>query len=186
MAWEIVTKQEVRSVHPMDVTEMPDLWSEMVEALIRQHLSSPNLGKPASVTEVHSGDGTSMLLVKSPPIDSVTSITVAQATLTSADYVVFPNHIQLKHQVFPEGNLNVEVTYVSGGTVDPTVKLAAVAMIAAIANYQGRHGADASMKWANVDQQMAGEETPTRNIGLTSHLKTIMKRVLRRNRVRAS
>jgi hypothetical protein len=92
----------------------------------------------------------------------------------------------MKEMNFIEGNLNVEVTYMSGSTeIDPTVKLAAIAMIAAMANYYGTHGSDSSLKWAVADEQSAGEPSPNRNIGLTSHLQRIMKRILRRERVRA-
>ena len=186
MAWEIVTKQEVADVHPINLDNMPDIWSETVEALIRQHMSSPNLGKPASVTEIHDGNGTNMLSVHAPPIQSVTSLTIQTVVVTSDEYVVYPNYIKLKDMNFVEGTLNVEITYMSGNTVvDPTVKLAAIAMIAAIANYKGTHGADSSLKWSQVDDQQAGEATPNRNIGLTSHLTRIMKRILRRERVRA-
>ena len=79
----------------------------------------------------------------------------------------------------------MKVSYVSGSSVmNDVVRLAAAAMIVAIVNYRKRSGADSSIKWGTADQK-AGEETPNQNIGLTSHLVTIMKRLLKRARVRA-
>jgi hypothetical protein len=85
MSWEIVTKQEVADVHPMDVDNMPDIWSATVEALIRQYMSSPNLGKPVEVTEIHSGDGTKILIVRKPPIQSVSSLLVSTVSVASSE-----------------------------------------------------------------------------------------------------
>ena len=91
---------------------------------------------------------------------------------------------------FTPGNLNVSVTYVAGGGLDPNgliadplIRLTAAAMIVAIANYKGRAGADSSIKWGNADQK-EGNSTPTFDVGLTSHLRRIMKNMLRRSRLR--
>lgn len=187
MAWELATKEEVATIHPTDMDKLEDFWSDTVEAMIREHLSAPNLGAPKEITEVRSGNGTPVLAVRKPPIQSVTKVTMNTATLDANDYVVFPNHIQLKTMNFPEGNLNVEITYFSGAPTSEVpyqVKLTAASMIAAIINYRNLHGSDSSIKWAGMDRQMMGEESPNRRVGLTSHLDRIMKRMLRRERVR--
>ena len=64
------------------------------------------------------------------------------------------------------------------------VRLAAIAMISACANYKGRHGSDGSLKWADTERY-AGEEPPSEKVGLTTHLKKIMEQLLKRPNVRA-
>lgn len=187
MAWELCTKEEVVSIHHAPLDELPDLWSDIVEDMIRTHLGAEYYGTlQAIIAETHNGDNTNILLVRKPPIISVEELRVSAIALVSTGYVIFPNHIALRAQNFPEGTLNVQIDYTSGtAIVKPSVKLAAIAMIAAIMNYRGRYGADSSLKWGTGDQQI-GEENPNIKIGLTSHLKVIMKRLLRRAKVRAS
>jgi len=187
MAWKLCSKQQVISIHPFPADELDDFWSDVVEALIKQHLGTPHLGESIAVTnETHDGDGTNMLVVRKPPIISVQDVRVSGVALIPGDYVVYPHHIALIAQTFPEGVLNAQIDYTSGDpTVDPTVQLTAASMIAAIINYRQRYGADSTIKWATGEQEM-GESTPNMNVGLTSHLKQIMKRMLRRERIRAS
>lgn len=184
--WSLATKQDVVDLVPGCETELKDSWSEMVEALIRQYMGEDILGDVETITdEEHSGDGTSILVPRKQPIVSVTSLSVAGAALTAADYAVFGNYIQLRNgMVFTRGVLNVKLTYVAGDMdVDPTVRLCATAMLVAMLNYKRRGGADGSVKWGATETR-AGEETPNQNIGLTSHLDRIMKRTLRRRRAR--
>jgi hypothetical protein len=61
---------------------------------------------------------------------------------------------------------------------DPPIRLTAAAMVVTIANHKGRAGADWSIKWGNTEQE-EGISTPTSVIGLTSHLRKIMKNMLR-------
>ena len=187
MAWELWSKEEVISIHHAPLDELPDLWSEIVEDLIRTHLGAEYYGTSQVITaETHSGQNTNILVVRKPPIISVEELRVSAIALVSTGYVIFPNHVALRAQNFPEGTLNVQIDYTSGTvTVKPSVKLAAIAMIAAIMNYRGRYGADSSIKWGTGDQQI-GEENPNVKIGLTSHLTIIMKRLLRREKVRAT
>lgn len=194
MAWTLCSKQDVVDIHPVPITDLKDSWSDMVEGLIRDYLGEPNLGVvEAVIDEWHNGDGTPVLRVKAPPIKSVTSLVLASeltmedgsyVTLSASDYLVFPNFIQLKGMVFPQGLLNVKVSYESGKeNDDQVVRLAATTMVVAIVNYRKRFGADSSIRWGAADPK-AGEDSPNLNVGLTSHLVTIMKRVLRRNHVR--
>lgn len=186
MAWELVSKEDAKTIHPL-ADSVPDFWSNVVETMIREHLSAPNLGTSVEVTEVHSGDGTPVLVVGEPPIMSVSSLLVNTVSLDANDYIVFEGRIQLKNENFPRGNLNIEVTYMSGSvTVPYQIQMTAAAMLAAISNYAGRHGADSSIKWAleDINTQQGGEPTPNVNVGLTSHLEKIMKRMLRRKKVR--
>lgn len=184
MAWSLCDKEDVVAVHPIPASELRDEWSEMVEALIRQHMDTPYLGKSQTITnEYHNGDGTNLLRVAKPPIMSLTSLYINEVPLTASDYVVFDSYIELKAQTFPDGVLNVQVSYISGTSdVDDVVRLAAVAMVIAIINYRKSWGSDASLKWGDAEQR--GERSPNYNVGLTSHLQTIMKRLLRRDRLR--
>lgn len=186
--WTLCSKEDVSNIHPVAISDLEDEWSVMVEALIRQHMSQPYLGLDAvTITdEYHNGDGTSMLLVKKPPIVSVTGVYLNDVTLTSTSYVVFDSYVQLKYGVFTDGILNVKISYTSGvpsNEVDPVVRLAAASMIVAILNYRRSWGADSSLKWGEPDDTM-GERSPNYNVGLTSHLTQIMKRLLRRPVVR--
>ena len=187
MAWTLCTKEDVIGIHPCRDEDLKDQWSEMVEAMIRQHLGAPYLGTTQAITdELHSGNNTTIMQVKSPPIVSVTSVSVSGVALTAADYAVFGTYIQLYAQVFTSGILNVKISYVSGLTEIPQqVRLCAAAMVIAIYNYSRRRGADASIKWGDPDRRM-GEETPNLTVGLTSHLDQIMKRTLRLYKLRIS
>jgi hypothetical protein len=173
------------SLHPIKEAELLDEWSDFVEGLIRQHLSTPYLGESVVVTnEYHDGDGTNLLFVSKAPIISVQSLSVNGVVLLSSEYRAFPTYIELDGMVFPEGSLNVIVSYTSGSSgMDDTVRLAASAMIVAIINYRKRFGADSSVRWAALDQKV-GEESPNMGVGLVDHLNAIMKNVLRRPKLR--
>ena len=182
MAWELCSKSDVTTLHPVNASELEDLWSETVEGMIRQHLGTPDLGSSQSITaEVHNGDDTVFLRVKKPPIISVSDIRINGASVTASQYIVHDNHIQLEIGQFPDGNANVQVDYVSGSSViHPTVKLAAATMIVAFVTYNRRAGADSSVKWSSSTETKSGEDTPTKDLGLHEHLNAIMKQLLRR------
>ena len=192
MSWTLCSKADVISIHPTSEAALPDLWSDAVEQLIREHLSKPSLGlSQATVTESYSGDGTPALFLRQLPIISVSSLSIDGGDIPSTEYIVNKTGIQLTgERTFTQGNLNIEVTYETGGGVDesglitdPLIRLTAAAMVVAIANYRGRAGADSSLKWGNAEQK-EGNSTPTFDIGLTSHLRKIMKNMLRRSRLR--
>jgi hypothetical protein len=190
MSWTLCSKADVISIHPISEAQLPDLWSDAVEQLIREHLGQPGLGLAQNLyTESYSGDGTPVLTLRHLPIISVSSLSIDDEQIT--DYTVTKTGIQLNGELeFTPGNLNVSVTYVAGGGLDtsgliadPLIRLTAAAMVVAIANYRGRAGADSSIKWGNADQK-EGNSTPTFDVGLTSHLRKIMKNMLRRSRLR--
>lgn len=196
MAWSLCSKSDVVSIHPTRESDLQDFWSDAVESLIREHLGTPDLGRQTAITnELHSGDGlSSILLVRRPPIVSVTSLTVNGIPVGSDGYVVSLTSIELLGTVFPAGQLNVAASYVSGSlvdqvtglaVVDPIIRLTAAAMIVALVQYKSRAGSDGTLKWGNAEQ-MEGGKSPVYNVGLTSHLQTIMRRMLRRQRVRIS
>ena len=193
MAWSLCSKKDVISIHPVQELVLQDFWSDSVESMIRRHLGNPNLGTTKVVTnEAYSGDDSLILRLKQPPVLSVESLRINGVPVQPDEYVVIPNGIQLKYQVFSEGTLNVLVSYTSGtymdpdtgvGNIDPVVRLCAAAMIVAILQYRGRAGADASIKWSNAEQK-EGSNDANMDIGLVDNLTKIMRRLLRRNSLR--
>lgn len=186
MAWVFCTKEDVMNLIPCTENELQDIWSDTVEQLIRDHLGKPSLGTYEVITdEYHNGTGISILKVRKPPIEAITSIIADDYSYPASDYVIFTNHVQLKYgAVFPLGTMNVVVSYTAGSyEISPTITLAAVTMIAAMLNYKRRAGADGSIKWGNVDKTI-GNKQPISDIGLVKHLKTIMVTLLRRDRPR--
>lgn len=180
MAWELCTKDDVMAMTSVPEDELRDMWSEITDQMIRDHLGTPNLGTSEVITgEVHNGDGTPLLLVKKPIIDSVQAIRVNSAQITASDYEIFENYVELSSAVFPEGLHNVEIDYTSGGAVSARVRLTATLMVIACLNYRRRRGADTSSKFA-VPETNTGEETANMNIGLVTHLDRIMRQSLER------
>lgn len=185
MPWELCSKEDVTEMHPIPVNELRDDWSTMVEALIRQHMGQPDLGKVTVITdEYYNGNGLALLTLRRTPILSVQSVYVGGSLIGPADYVVEPTFIMLKNQVFENGLMNVVVSYTAGtNEVDDVTRLAAISMVIAIINYRRRAGADSSLKWGSAEQKV-GEDNPNVQVGLTSHLTTIMRRLLRRPKAR--
>lgn len=185
MAWKLCSKSDVAALHPINVEDLMDVWSEMVESMIKQELGTPYLGELEDITdEEHDGDGTAILRVRKPPVSSVTALSANGKAYLESEYAVTSTGVVLRYEKFPKGILNAKISYESGSLdIDSTVQLCAVAMIVAIINYNRRMGADSSFKFGVVNRQV-GEPSPNLNVGLTSHLKTIMKRTLRRPRVR--
>lgn len=185
MAWTLCSKDDVVNIHPTTRAELKDEWSDMVEALIKQHLGQPYLGSTQVITdEYHDGDGTYLLEVMKRPIVSVQNLYINDVLITPSDYVVFEDYIQLKSGVFPRSVLNVRVSYTSGITeISDVIRLTAASMVVAILNYRRSWGSDSSLKWGEPDEEL-GKRSPNYNVGLTSHLTTIMKRMLRRPNVR--
>lgn len=185
MTWTLCSKEDVAALHPIQVADLMDEWSDMVEGLIRQHMGQPYLGtSQVIVDEQLSGDGTYTLHVKNDPIISIESLTVDGVLLQPDEYVFNRATITRRYTQFPFGVLNISISYTSGDmTPNPVLQLCAAAMIVAIINYRRRAGADGSRKWGETERK-AGEPTANENLGLTSHLEKIMKRTLRRPSVR--
>jgi len=186
MAWTLCSKQDVISIHPVQADYLQDFWSDAVESLIRKHVNAPNLGVPTVVVaEKHDGDGSPILVTNNPNIISVQAIRVSDVALVSGDYVSYGSHIALISGVFPAGFGNIAIDYTLGSaTVDPLVRFTAATMVVAVVNYKRRMGADASIKWGNAnDGTEMDNKSANINIGLTSHMKVIMTRMLPREKI---
>lgn len=186
MAWSLCTRDDVMSIFKIDEASLHDFWSETAESMIRGYLRAPYLGlAPVTISEYHSGDGTGVLPVNSPPLTEVLELLVDGVALAAGDYQAFSTSVILTGSaVFPEGLMNIKVTYKSGGTGIPDkVSMTCATMIAAIASYEGRAGTDASLKYGDLTPYIGGDAT-NKNIGLVTHLQTIMQGMLSRYRLR--
>jgi len=185
MAWSLCSRDDVISLYKIDEASIQDFWSETAEAMIREHIHAPFLGETAvTVVEYHSGDGTSVLPINAPPLDSLTSILIDGVAISLSDVILFDSYVSHKYETFPAGVNNILVTYKSGGTVVPKhISLTCALMIAAIAAYEGRAGTDGSLKYADLPNYLGGE-TANRNMGLVAHLQGIMVSSLKRYRLR--
>jgi hypothetical protein len=104
MAWVLCSKADVASIHPISESALPDFWSEAVEQMIREYLSSPSLGLEQSTTGAYSGDGTPVLAVRTPPILSVESLSIDGLQVPADSFVVNKTTVQLKvNLVFTPG-----------------------------------------------------------------------------------
>jgi len=185
MAWTFCSKEDITLMYPIEESDLEDAYSELVEGLIQEHQGTPYLGSSTLVSdEYHDGDGTDSLAVHKPPIVSVSSLEVNTAALTASDYIVKDTTIQLKYQTFPSGRANVKISYYSGQTtnIPQSVRLAAMTMIVALLTYKNRYGADGTLRFAQSPTR-EGEMTPVFSMGVITHLKGIMKNLLRRDKI---
>lgn len=193
MAWTLCSRKDVTDIHPTNAAALQDFWSDTVESMIREWLGMPDLGKTATYTDdKYDGLGTPYLQLRGVPVQSVQAVRVEGMSLVASDYVLQGNTLVLLYGSFPAGRSNVSVDYTAGSAVDgvtglaivdPKIRFTAAAMIVAILNYRSRAGSDVTLRWGGAEQK-EGEASPNVNIGLTSHLNTIMRRMLRKTRLR--
>lgn len=199
MAWTYASKEVVAALQHLSIEELEDEWSDWAEALIAEHYGYGTIGTTATVTdEKHSGDGTPYLYVKYPPIVSVTSLEFGTTTtnaITSTSYKVFDDHIELINDpktnlamaydgpgnVFTVGTQNITITYVSGvASVPAIVQFCAAMMIAEIARYYKRGGADNSIKFAPQGRTEGQIRGVVADKGLAATLRSHMDNLLRK------
>ena len=199
MAWTYVTKTIVAALHNVDADILQDEWSTWVEAMISEHMGYKYVGETATITaEKHSGDGTPYVYVDYPPIVSVSSLelgTVTTNVITSTSYKVWDDHVELVNDAttdlsasmrgpinyFPIGVQNISITYVSGlATVPAIVQFTAAQMIAEIAKYKQRGGADHSTKFVPAQSRRGEGQAVVVERGLAATLQGIMRNTLRK------
>lgn len=199
MAWTYATKAVVAALQHLAVEELEDEWSTWAEALIAEHYGYSPLGSTETATdEAHSGDGTPYIYVKYPPIVSVTSVkfgTISPTAITSTSYKVFDDHIELINDpktnlatsyegpgnVFSTGTQNITITYVHGEAAVPAiVQFCAAMMIAEIARYYKRGGADNSIKWIPQGRTEGQIRGVVSDKGLAATLRSHMDNLLRK------
>lgn len=192
MSWTLCSKEQVTKVYKIPLSSLDDFWSDTVESMIRGYLRAPYLGLSETIiTEKHSGDNTPVMSLNNVPVTGVSSISVragsalAKAVMDSNRYDIITTGVALiDGTVFPKGILNIEVTYTTGGVEVPSkVSLAAATMIASIAIFEGRAGADGSLKYGDLPVFLGGD-TSVKDVGMVTYLKYIMTEMLDKYQVR--
>lgn len=186
-AWTLCSEQDVRDLQTMPAT-IPETWSEMVEGMIRQYTGLTMLGLDTDTfTQYLSGDNSTIIRLKKSPIIAVSSLTIDSVAVASADMYVGSYFVQLLNgSVFTYGTRNVIVTYTAGGgDISTDIRMSAAQMVVAVNNFYGRGGSDASIKWSTMtDGERGGEDSATKNLGLSGHLESIMKATIKNKRIK--
>ena len=191
MAWTVATKADVRSLYKLDNDDLQDKWSEWSESLLLEYLgkdSITDITSSTSFTEYLSGHDGSVLLTDYP-IDTLTSVSVITNQTTESQSVT--NYRAVGNELiatgsltvpdefdkFPSGYRNIKVVYESVVPAQDIYNLAICMMIAAIANYEGRKGADSDIEWGTLGNRFGGD-TANENVGLVSHLNAILDQTI--------
>lgn len=184
MAWTFCTKQDVLDIVGTSEDKLKDFWSTIAEAFIRTHMGAKYLGNETEITEYYDGNDGDTLIVRNPPISSVSSITVDGVSMSTDNYLAYETSICLLNgYTFDAGKRNVVITYTSGeNTVSDDVRIACAFMIQAIFEHYDSLGTRTSDIFA--DAELMGDVPPNVNIGLISHLQMIMRGLLRRYKIR--
>jgi hypothetical protein len=194
MAWTLVSKATVATLHQLDTNDLQDVWSNWVEALIQEHMGYESIGVTTTITgEKLDGNGTPILYVKKPPIVSVTSLSIG-SPISSTSYEVYADYIQLVGteqtalsaaiyggvSVFPKGQKNITISYESGlVSVPPLVEFAAAEMIAEITKFYQSAAANNNTKFLPTRVNRDGRDIML-DRGLAATVKGIMATLLRK------
>lgn len=199
MAWTVATKDDVRTLFPLDADDLKDQWSDWAEALLLDYLGRSDVADVTSTTnfvEYLSGNGGSVLLT-SNPINTLNSVSIVYGDSTVSQSVTNyrnignqllvnkSNTVPDEYEYFPDGYRNIKVDYDTVVPNQEIYKLATVMMIVAMANFEGRKGADADMEWGVIGNSSYASGTATMNVGLVSYLNAILDQVIgKKGRVR--
>lgn len=186
MAWTLCSKAQVTSIYKINESMLDDFWSDTVESMIRSYIRAPYLGlSEVTITERHSGDRSPVISLNNPPVTGVSSVKVNGSVIDASRYSFVSTAVALTDgKSFPEGILNLEVTYTTGGGDVPSkVQLAAATMVASIAIFEGRAGSDGSIKYGDLPEFLGGD-TAVKDVGLVTYLKYIMTSMLDKYQIR--
>ena len=160
MAWEAISAEDVSALSGVSEDKLIDLWYDMAIGILSYVCEVNNIGDLTSVTETVDGTGSSSIRVKSPPITSVTSVTVDGALVGSSKYThdrynvvlidSFTTNPYSNHDVFPLGVRNISVTYVSGQAEDHVYGLAIALIVKEIAALKVGEAADARIQFGST------------------------------------
>ena len=183
MAWTFCSKEDVIAIHKVPISSLQDFWSEIAESFIRTHLGARYLGNSTELVEYYDGENSDTLIVKNPPISSVSSIYVNGSLIDPDSYLAGETAIWLLNSnIFPSGRRNIKVTYTSGtAEVSTEIRTACAIMVVAVSDYWSSLGSDTSLVFGS--SEVLGGSTPNIEIGLVSHMKQIMYGLLRRYKV---
>ena len=190
--WDYCSKSDVAAYTGLSTEDFQDSWSEMVEAMINEHTGGGFAGVQ-NYTESLDGDGTDTLYLSNRPVTAVSSLVIDSVDLASTEYKFYTaGYIRLVSYygsaidrsvgtydaVFPVGQQNVTVTYSAGETTPEQVRLAAILMVAELANVSRRAGADGSLSVSRATRT-AGEAGPwPRSTDISGRLRSIMRNTI--------
>lgn len=195
MAWTVATKADVLALYSIDIELLQDRWSSWAESLLLEYIGKESVADITTTTnfvEYLSGtDG--RVLLTDYPINTLNSIVINEVShsvtgydtvgreIIAKDVITVPD----KYEGFPKGYRNIVIDYDTTVPDQDIYNLAVVTMIIAMVNYEGRKGADRDIEWGVVGQQYGGDATGNQNIGLISHLNTILYQLIgKKNRVK--
>jgi len=178
MSWEIVSKAEVAELSGLNEADIRTLWYDMVVGILQEN-SQYELysGSEVITDETHDGDGTNLLVVRRPPISSVSSLQIDDTAMTATSYRAYDNYIKLKWDegnfAFPVGIGNIKVTYTSGFAAVPSdIKLAVLNAIEIIALHKQRGASTANFRY---DTARESDGAPEPGVPVASLAYTIRK-----------
>lgn len=192
MAWTVATKADVQTLFPLDTAALKDQWSTWAETLLLEYLGEDTVADITTTTnfvEYLSGHDGRVLLTKYP-ITTLNSVSIVKESGTevqsTSNYRNIGNELIAKlsttvpdeYEYFPKGYRNIVVDYDTTIPDKEIYKLACVMMITAMANFEGRKGADADMEWGALGGSDYAGGTATMNIGLVSYLNAILDQVI--------
>lgn len=200
MAWTVASKADVRTLFPLDADALQDQWSTWAETLLLEYLGEDTVADITTTTnfvEYLSGHDGRVLLTKYP-ITTLNSVSIVTSSGTesqsTSNYRNVGNELIAEmsttvpdeYEYFPKGYRNIAVDYDTTIPDKEIYKLACTMMIVAMANFEGRKGADSDMEWGVVAQgRYAGNVTAGMNVGLVTYLNAILDQVIgRKGRVK--
>lgn len=184
MAWEVISRGQVAALSGLNESEIRDEWYDWVIAIVREETPYEYFGVTATITgETHDGDGTNLLVVRYPPIVSVSSLSISDSAVTSTYYKIYDHYVLLTqtdenilNPVFPVGTQNISITYVSGFQNTPGDLIFAIANAIEIIALHKLRGASVADLRFDTAEESAG--TPQYGVPVSS-LQATVRRIIR-------
>lgn len=209
MSWELADKEEVAEYCRTTQQFLRDEWYDSALGMVEDHTGWYSLTTPIDVDEYVSGNGSAILVPKTP-INSVTSVYVQGTLLPAVYYYVAWNGIEIVTyrpgevydvtvqlgyrlnwgEVFPDGLRNIRLVYNVGGMTSlPTeyqykFKLAMLMIIKELSTVPRNEGSDTMLNKYRPDRTMLPEEVLT-SYGMHGKINGILNSVLPKQRLYA-
>lgn len=193
MAWTYCEAHEVSEYSGFAVDTFREIWSTIVEDMIDDHLGYSYGSDTVYTDEEHDGDGSEILFIDHPPVQSVSSLSIGGTTVTTSEYEVYPGYIKLvqtygtniqdaigeSKNVFPRGQNNISITYTSGSgsTIPGNVRFCAMQMLTMIAIVSKRGGSDAVIPISRRTEQYGSSDARV-SPDLSTKMNKIMNEML--------
>ena len=162
---------------PADIDELSRMWAAAVALVERE--TGLSLSED-QVTEVHDGDGETVLFVDRAPLNSVSALTIDDLTIPASTSVLTPgyvlqgNTIRLRGYAFTAGTQNVSVT-LKGGYV--TIPDDFVQKLVEIAAFWFTRKASVAQKSTQFDRETTTWEPSEVTDGVKRWLANVARRV---------